>query len=218
MSTIKPRSASVVIYQGDDMAVMAEMYQIADVADRKVKQAAKAVESALRPGSRAGDGDPEAADTLAAMRDDAQAQKDAYDAFVLEAAERAVEVVVQAIGNRRFRDLLLAHPARKVTGKDGAVTHEDDAEWDVDSRTFPDALLRFVDDDDEGRRTIATPVMGKKALAEFLDDEISNGDYEKLWQTAYSLNRGAGVDPKWSTFSGTSPRSEATLTSAPRLG
>ncbi len=232
MSTIKPRSASVVIYQGDDFPVMAELRQAADTADRFATEASREVDrlaEAFRrsqSGGRLGDADESLAEALSSAREvlaekraAAQEKRDAYDAFIPEAAERAVEVVLQAIGNRRFRQLLLQHPPRKVPGPENEqVVHEDDAEFDVNSATFPDALLRFADEDDPDRRTIAAPEFTHKALAEFLDDEIEFGNFERLWQTAYALNRGASIDPFLTTFSDVSPRSEPTSTSAPRLG
>ncbi len=232
MSTIKPRSASVVIYQGDDFPVMAELRQAAGVADRFADQAQAEVDRLAdrlkrsQSGSRLGDADESlmaaldvAREVAEARKAEAQERRDAYDAFIPEAAERAVEVVVQSIGNRRFRELLLQHPPRKVTAPDGEQSvHEDDAPHGANVTTYPDALLRFIDAEDPERRTIASPQMTRKALTDFLEDEISAGDFESLWLTAHSLNRGVGVDPFLTTYSAPSPRSEPTSTSAPRLG
>lgn len=205
MSTIKPRTAEVVIYQGDDLARLSELRQAAESARRAVA----AHESATNDGSaRMGDAPS------------AEAEQDAYDAFVDEAAERAVIVRVHAIGRRRFRDLMAAHPPREVeatrTDADGVErkvteTHEDDAPYDVNTDTFPDALLTFVDDDDDTIRTIAAPEFASAAKRKaFVEDDLSDGDFETLWTTAYFLNRSPSADPKSVRYSTVSLRSTET--------
>jgi hypothetical protein len=189
---VKPRTAKVFIYQGDDLARLAELRQAAEVARRTVRRA----EENGAP-LRVGDEAPSAG-----------VEEAAYDAFVEEAAPRAVEVKVRHIGRRRFRDLCLEHPPRKVdvsrTGEDGTVqtvqeTHPDDALYDVNVATFGEALLRFVDDD---VRTIVAPEFPTSAARQaFLDDELSDGDFDTLWITAYHLNRGMSGDPLSSRYS-----------------
>lgn len=192
--SIKPRTASLVIYQGDDLEQLAELRQAAEVARRRVKQA-------QGRSLRIGDDAPTA-----------EAEESAYDEFVAEAAERAETLVVQAIGRKRFRDLLAEHPARKVkvTDEDGTreEAHEDDADFGVNVETFPDALLTYRDGD---VRTITAPEFPTaKACRDFLDNDLSDGDYESLWQTAYWLNRNPVVDPKATRYSTASPRSDET--------
>ena len=97
MSTLKPRTATIPIYQGDDAERLAELRMAVAVAERQAMQSNGAPR-------RGGDSDPAEA---------IKAAQAAYDAFVDEAAERAVEVVVRSIGRRRFRDLVAAHPPRK---------------------------------------------------------------------------------------------------------
>ena len=190
MSSIKPRTTTVVIYQGDDLATLAELRQAAEVASRRAETAAKEPR-------RGGDEIP-----------NADAERDAYDAFVEEAAERAVIVEVQALGRKAFRDLMGEHTPREVDVKyvdDEGVqrtrkeTHPDDAAFEVNVATFPDALLAYRHD---GRATIASPEFPTStARREFLDDALSDGDFERLWTAAYYLNRGMGADPKLSTYS-----------------
>lgn len=182
MSTIKPREAEIVIYQGDDLARLADLRRTAEAA------------------TRAGAGN-----SLRVGDDGAgQAERDAYDAFVDEAAERAVVVKVRAIGRKRFRDLMAEHPPRKVDGEDGPETHEDDAPYDVNTDSFPEALLAFRDGDVS---TIVSPEFGTSAAArDFLENDIADGDFESLWVGAYFLNRAPSADPKASRFSTGSPR------------
>lgn len=183
MSILKPRTASIPIYQGDDAERLAELRMAVAIAERQ---------SAQSSGPRRG-GDP-------APSEDVKAAQDAYDAFVDEAAERAVEVVVRAIGRRRFRDLVTAHPARMVKDADGKDTeHDDDAGYGVNVETFVPALLAFAEPGEEGVRTIIAPDVAVKsptALRDFLDDDLTDGDYWRVFITAYWLNRAPGSDPK----------------------
>lgn len=195
MSSIKPRTASLVIYQGDDLARL-----------RDLRSAAEAASESKGP-RRGGDETPGAA------------ERDAYDAFVEEAAERAVVVDLQAIGRRRFAELVADHPVRQVdqetTDEDGKkhsgrVTHPDDAAFDVNTATFGLALAKYRDPEDPSVRTIVSPDFTSKALQDFLDDDLSDGDFRDLWVTAYYLNRAPSADPKATLYSTGSPRSTAT--------
>jgi hypothetical protein len=168
MAYLKPRTAKIVLYQGDDMASLAEL-----------KRAADNAAGGLRT-------------------DDGSDEMNAYEAFLDEAAERAVEVVLQSVGRRRWRDLVLAHPPRMVEsepdteGKTRQVEHDDDVQWGVNTETFPRALLTLADGE---HRTIASPDLGDD-LAAFVDDELSEGDFEKAWITAFQLNASPSRDPK----------------------
>lgn len=181
MSILKPRTASIPIYQGDDAERLAELRMAVAIAERQAAQSS---------GPRRG-GDP-------APSEDVKAAQDAYDSFVDEAAERAVEVVVRAIGRRRFRDLVTAHPARIVKDADGKDTeHDDDAGYGVNVETFAPALLAFAESGEEGVRTIIGPEFkSPNELRDFLDDEVTEGDYSKIFTVAYWINRAPGSDPK----------------------
>jgi hypothetical protein len=173
MAHLKPRQATVTLYQGDDMPRLAELKRAAD-------QAAE--------GGRMDDGADETA---------------AYNAFLTEVADRAVEVVVQSIGRRRWRDLTLAHPPRMVEsepdeeGKTRQVVHDEDVQWDVNTDTFPRALLMYADEEKPEIRTIAAPSLDSEdERAEFVDDELAEGDFEQLWIAAFHLNSAPPASPK----------------------
>lgn len=189
MSTIKPREGEYVIYQGDDLPRIAEARQRLEVARRN---AAVAEGAPLRVGDEA------------PSVDDAE---DAYRAVVEETADRAVVVKVRAIGRRRFRALMLAHPPRT---DDEGKTHPDDAPYEVNVETFPEALLRFIDDEDDTVRTIAEPDLTPAKLRAFVEDDLADGDFDGLWLTAYYLNRSPGADPKAGLSWTASPRSTET--------
>jgi hypothetical protein len=110
-TTITPRTATHIIYHGDDIEQIADLRIAADTATRQEKGNA----------ARLGD------------LGDAQASWDAYHAFVDEAAERAVQIRVNQIGRKAFRALLTEHPPRDGNDSDKAEGFNDD--------TFPEALL-----------------------------------------------------------------------------
>lgn len=186
MGLLKPRTTSIVIYQGDDLQRLAELHRAAQNAETAAKTAAK---TPLRDGDEI---------------PSAQAEQDAYNAFVDEAAERAVVVTLTAIGRTRWRDLLAEHPARthEVDGK--SETIEDDQIYEVNTETFPLALLSYMRDG--VRTTTVEPPVSDTALQAFLGDELAEGDFERCWTSAYWLNRALGSDPKDSKFSTASQR------------
>jgi hypothetical protein len=187
---LKPRITSVPIYQGDDLEHLAELRMAAEIAGRKVDMAAQKAPRPLR------DGDTSPAEELAQQ---AAAARDAYDAFVDQAAERAVIVEIQALGHVRWAALVAKHQPRTRQSDGEELVEPDDADYGVDTTSFPQALLTYLEDE---RRTIVGPaeLLEAAALVEFLA-EISDGDYERLWTSGYWLNRAPGVDPKDTQFS-----------------
>lgn len=190
MTHLKPRRATKPLYQGDDMARLAELALALDVAKRRAAGASGA--------ERLGD------DVTAGVN----AAQAAYDGFLDEAAERAVNVSVQHIGRRRFAALVEAHPPREidsepdVEGKTKKVEHPEDAGYGVNTATFPRALLTFRDGD---YMTLVEPEFNtQRDVEDFIDDELAEGEYDEFWIAAYMLNRGPSADPK-ALHSGASP-------------
>lgn len=211
MNEIKPRTASDVIYQGDDLATLADLRQAAAVAERKAEIELNIAQARARAEAprRIGEMSPE--DPQVAYDAAVKPSQDAYDAFVDEAAERAVVWTVQAIGRKAFRVLMLAHPPRTVeTVEDDAKVekpHEDDASWGVNVETFPEALLTYAEGDD---RTLVEPEFESSADRQKWLDRLAEGDFEKMWATAYQLNRAVSADPLASRFSPAPQSSTAT--------
>lgn len=175
-NTIKRRTATIVIYQGDDLERLSELRREVSVAEAKFQEAV------LRP-RRGGDEDPKAA---------VRAAQQAFDAFVDEAAERAVEVHLQAMGRKPFRALLAEHPARQVEGPEGKpVDHDDDIDYGANTETMFEPLMAA---------SIMAPAFTPPERQAFLDD-LSDGDSERLFATAFWLNRSPGGDPKEQRFS-----------------
>lgn len=195
MGVLKPRTTTVVIYQGDDLDKLSELNRAVVRAQTPLNAAERAMEATAGAPRRVGDLAPSTEDALVALKD----AQEAYNAFVDEAAERAVVVTLTAIGRTRFRELLAEHPARThdVGGKPETV--EDDQLFEVNTQTFPLALLTYNRD---GKRTVSIdPAVAESDLAEFFGDDCAEGDVERCWQAAYWLNRAAGADPKDSKFS-----------------
>lgn len=202
MSIIKPRTAEVPIYDGDDAQHLAELRQAAEVAKRVRDQRRAELDREKASAARLGDDYAEQSEALTEAEAELQRRRDAYDALVDAAAGRATIVRLQSIGRRRFRDLLVAHPARTVKAEDGAEQpHPDDAAAGVNTETLPSALLSYVDPDDPAARTVASPELPVDGLRSMLEDEIADGDFERLWLTAWALNRNPGTDPKVSRYS-----------------
>lgn len=202
-----PRKTTIPIYDGDDFERLAELRREVAIAERKL-EAAKA--DAAGAALRLGDGD-----SVADAQAEVKRAQDAYDAFVDEAAERAEMWVLHPIGHEEWRELLKAHPPRKVTttgadGKEAEETDPEDAYFGVNTETFPKALLLFVDPEDDEIRTVAEPAFDTTAALRKRVKRLSVGEFETLWVSAYQLNSGAIADPKLSRFSPAGPRSDAT--------
>lgn len=201
MPHLKPITETVLIYQGDDAATLADLRRALSVAEERGAQAIDAaVRDAQTQNLRVGDLDP-VVEARKKAEADIEAAQAAFDAFLPEAAERALEVEIRAIGSRRFRELVAEHPPRKVTRKigdvDTEVLHEDDAQFGVNTETFPRALLTYVDSEDTTIRTITKPEFsGSREIGDFVDDELSEGNMDRLWIAAFARNRASGADPK----------------------
>lgn len=198
----KPRTITVPLYDGDDFERITELRRAVNIAE------AHAREAQASGTARAGDDGA-----------DVQAAKDAFDAFVVEAAERAEMWVLQTIGHEEFRNLLREHPPRKVmvkvpnddgTERDVEQDHPEDAPFGVNTETFGKALLTFVDPDDDEIRTIAEPEFASEAARRKRFKRLSSGEFDTLWVRAKTLNEGGVLDPKLSMYSTATVTSDET--------
>lgn len=215
MTDLKPRTTTVVIYQGDDLSTLSELRTAATIAERKAQVDLNLAQARARLDAPRRAGDPTPEDPQVAYDEAVKPSQDAYDAFVDEAAERATVVTLQAIGRKGFRALMLEHPPRmtETVDEDGAKqekVHEDDAQWAVNTATFPDALLGYQNEDDEDDRTLLAPEFESSKQRQKWLDRLAEGDFEKLWATAYQLNRAVSADPLASRFSPAPQSSSAT--------
>jgi len=180
MSTIKPRTTRVVIYQGDDLeqlSVLDATVARAEKALSAAEQAKKASQQDARP-RLMHEGVPEDPTINAGL--DLDVARQDRDAFAAGAEERGVRVILRAVPRKQWRDLVAAHPAR-----DGDTG---DAQFGVNMETFPDALLPKSVDRDQS--TIEGDTV------EFLESLSDYDYYDRLFLSAYALNRGSAVaDP-----------------------
>lgn len=206
MGVLKPRTATVTLYHGDDLERLAELRREVAFIEHRVEQMQDRKDATEATPMRIDDDREVPESDLATLLAEQERAEAAYDAFVDEAADRAIAVRLQAIGSLRFNDLVCAHEPRTELTEDGKrQTVADDVEYGVNMTTFPRALLTFHDEE-SGRRTIAGPDEVLAEMPDFVDD-MSAGDLERIFQAAYWLNRARGIDPKATTFSSGSQRS-----------
>ena len=181
MSELKPRTSTVVIYQGDDIDELS-------ILRRKAEQARAVVEAAAGESRRIGDD---------LGTEDLKAAQDAYDDFVDEAEQRAVMVEVRALKRGTFRDLMAKHPAR-----DG---NDDDKMFSVNMDDFPAPFLA---------ESVQSVKVGARELSQGqvrdLLEDLAEGDFDRVFATAYWLNRAPGSDPSLGKYSLASGSSTAT--------
>lgn len=200
------RQVTIPIYDGDDFERMSELRREVDIAERKAmaEQERASLDAPLRVGDNQSDEVEKAKATL-------QAARDAFDAFVDEAEQRAEMWVLHPIGHAEFRALLREHEPRKVDGEDGKqVTHPDDEGWEVNTETIGKALLEFVDPDDDTIRTIVAPQFDTVAAMRKRLKRLAAGEFDSMWIAALGLNNGAVADPKLLRYSPAVPRSSET--------
>lgn len=199
MTAIKPRTARVVIYQGDDLARLGEHDDAVTKAEAAVKRAEKDQTPRLLH-----QGDP-VADANRAL-DDAKAER---DAFAAEAEARGVAVVMHARPRKAWRKLMDEHPPR-----DREKHPEDYPIGPCNIETLPDVLLpesicrdpHCPTCSDEGQRSTI-----EGDLTEFLESLSDYDYYDRLFLQAFALNRGSAMaDPTQRLASGTSQTSDAT--------
>jgi hypothetical protein len=112
-----------------------------------------------------------------------------HDDLVKEAEESALRVVVQALRRSEWKALVKEHPPR--------VGNKDDERVGANEDTFKDALIPV---------SIVEPAgFGEDDL-----DALSDADFDRIYYTAFSLNRGVAAGPKAGLYSRMSQESEET--------
>jgi hypothetical protein len=171
--TKKPRTTTVVLFQGDDLDPIEER--------RQAFQRALVDQTRTVGVRRAGDDD----------LDDAKEAGAEYDRFMDEALERAAHVQLQALPRSRFRQMVADHPPREDEKDEaGEVTesHSEDRRYGFNVDTMADALV-----------PASVVIEGQFANQPERDawlDELSDAEFSKLYSAAILLNQGGGPDPK----------------------
>ena len=101
-----------------------------------------------------------------------------HDALVKEAEQSALHVRVRALGRKAWKALVADHPPREDNAGDKAMG--------VNEETFKDELVAA---------SIVEPAMTDGERADFLD-AVSDVDFDRLYYSAFALNRAPGGDPK----------------------
>lgn len=181
INTLNPRTHTVVLYQGDDLAVLdrlaGEVNDLRDKVDREARKAKGA------PPRLLGEADP-VTDASAAC----DAKEAEHDAALADAKPRAVTIVLRALGRKTFRQLVDAHPPREGNTDDKAAGVNED--------TFVEALVPL---------SIASPAFASDAERDEFLDSLTYAQFRALYLWAYALNTTEGASPKALTASGHSP-------------
>lgn len=179
MTAIKPRTATVVIYQGDDLARLTELDEAAKKAEVAKIRAERAAKGAAAQAVTLDETSSEQTDLISAQEtfDLAVLER---DEFAAEAEERGVVIALHHLPRKEWRRLRNAHPPREGSTEDQA--------FDCNIDTLPDELFpKSINLDDS---TISGDLDG------FLDSLSSHDYYNRLFMAALALNvGGGGADP-----------------------
>jgi len=212
MSNLIPqRTDEVVLYQGDDQHEIDRLRQAVEKAAesatewvaRKHEDRVAARLRARSGAQRVGDEAP-TEEPLPQIGDDPDlvAAAEAFDAFVAEAAERGVKVVVKTIG-RKWRTLAAEHPPRE--------DNDNDEEWGWNVATFGEVVVPLC------VVSIGGTELDEKQAAEQVD-QMSDGDFKRVLAAAVKINTGRGPDPK-ASISAMLPKTSPEISESPeRLG
>lgn len=174
-TTITPRRWEYIVLQGDDEATLRTLRNQADALDPGPAPApAQPSRTALL-----GEDDTEATEYADRKRRHDEAVEIA-DAFAIEAEQRGVTVVLQALGSRkRWADLKARHPGR--SGDDA-----DKAAGGVNTSTMPEDLVSAC---------LVEPALADADREAFLDS-LTEAQFELLALAAWQLHTELGADPK----------------------
>lgn len=120
-----------------------------------------------------------------------------HDELVKAAEARATHVRVQALPRKQWKALVAEHPPRKA-GDSGVTDAQvaSDSMSGVNDETFKDALVPL---------SIVEPDLSEADL-----DRLADIDFDRLYVTAFGLNRGVVADPKASLVSRLTQTNEET--------
>lgn len=179
MTTFKPRQATIPIYQGDDLDHLQRLADDVNTWQERLDDAIRNAKDAP-PLTMLEENPVVTAD--ARLKD----AREAHDAFLAEAEPRAIKVVVQALGRKRWREIVDQNPPRE--------DNEGDKRMGVNDSTFGDVLVPI---------SMVEPQLSANEQADFLD-ALSMAQYRSIYLAAFLLNTATGEDPKALSDSGPS--------------
>jgi hypothetical protein len=171
--TIKPRTTTVPLYQGDDLDRLQQLADAVNTWQDRLDEAQKNAETAPPRGML------DTEDPVATAASALQAAREAHDAFLAEAEPRAIKVTLEALGRKKFRSLADDHPPREGNEGDQAIG--------VNDETFKEALVPL---------SIVSPKWDTSGEREEFLDSLALAQFRKLYLAAYLLNAADGADPK----------------------
>lgn len=186
INPLNPRTHTVTLFQGDDLAHLQSLADTVNAAQRDYDDAREDAKDAPPAGML--DEDP-VADAKSAL-DEA---KEAHDAYLADAEPRAIKVVMRALGRKTWRDLVNGHPPREGNEGDKVIG--------VNDETFGDALVPAC---------IASPVFTTTDERDAFLDSLTMAQFRSLYVTAFTLNTVEGATPKALTGSAPSLTGSAT--------
>jgi hypothetical protein len=121
-------------------------------------------------------------------KSEAIAKAEEYDALLAEAEADALHVTLRALRRSEWKTLVKEHPPRK--------DHKDDEAAGVNEETFKDALVTA---------SVVEPTLSADDF-----DALADVDFDRLYFSAFALNRMSGGDPKAGLVSRLNLRSDET--------
>lgn len=204
MTGIKPRTARVVIYQGDDLARLSDLDEKVTRAEVALRMAERKAKDSSGPALLDETETPEAA-----VIEAREAHEEAVlerNLFAEEAEARGVALVLHQVGRKEWRRLRNSHPAREGNAEDEMFDCNVDS---MPDEALPKSICR--DSDCPVCRESAQRTTVEGDLEAFLDSLSSHDYYQRLFMTMLALNvGGATADPKLRVGSESNPTSSAT--------
>lgn len=162
MSGFKPRTWVVELYQGD--------WQ------QRIEDAAKAVDKARANDSATPRTLSDVPDEIAAIQ--------TYNELLDAAVDERVLVTLQAVGRKKWAELIEANPPRTDESLPEYV-RKNDADLGVNDQALGDALV-----------PLSIISIEPEMDADELLEQVSSAQFDLLYGRAFQLNRGVGADPK----------------------
>lgn len=182
--TVERRSAVVTIYQGDYLDRIRDLEARAEAAERAARPVGDDEDRTPTAPRRLSD-PPETPEYVQLARE--------HDALVREAEEHAIHVRVVALKRADWKAMLRNHPP-----KPDPTAPQDVQDFEksvgVHEETLKEELVPA---------SVVEPEPGEWI------EELSDGDFDRIYLTAFALNRTSGGDPKASLVSRlTTPNAE----------
>ena len=185
----QPRTAVVTIYGGDYLDRIRHLEQRAEALEETIKAAKE--DEASQPRLQ-----HEIAESVR-LAEEHDKIVDQRDALVAEAEGQATHYRVQHLGRRVWKALTAMHPPRTVEkDKVSETDARSDARSGLNDETFKEALIYGGTVEVNGVPTPYASIVEPEGVTPEELDKLADVDFDRLYLTAFSLNRGMAPDPK----------------------